>query len=52
MYLWARREVMEEEVSGERMQNSSGIMSKWPVVEPSALPQSGTPLDITFHLKT
>ena len=47
MYLWARREVMEEEVSGE-IGNLSGNMSKWPPVEPTALAQSGKPFDATY----
>jgi hypothetical protein len=42
-YLWARREVMEEEVSDEHMQNLSGSMKKWPTVEPTALSRSGMP---------
>ena len=46
-YLWARREVMEEEVSDELMQKSSGNMKKWPMVEPTALPQSGIPFYMT-----
>jgi len=32
---------MEEEVSAEWMQNPSGIMTKWPTVEPTALSLSG-----------
>ena len=32
---------MEEEVSDEHMRNSSGSMKMWPMVEPTALPQSG-----------
>ncbi|KAF8802178.1 thiamine diphosphate-binding protein [Phlegmacium glaucopus] len=62
VYLWARREVMEEEVSAERMQTSSGNMRKWPAVEPTALSQSvakhialslmqsKNPLIITSHI--
>ena len=48
VYLWARREVMEEEVSADRIQNPSGIMNKWPAVEPTALPQSSMPFYIPY----
>ena len=39
---------MEEEVSDEHMQNSCGSMKKWPMVEPTALPQSGMSLYMTY----
>ena len=39
---------MEEEISAERMQISPGTMSKWPVVEPTALPQSGMSFYLTY----
>ncbi|TFK66123.1 thiamine diphosphate-binding protein [Pluteus cervinus] len=39
VYLWARREVMEEEVTQELL-NPSLDLSRWPAVEPSALSAS------------
>lgn len=40
VYLWARREVMEEEVDPGSLDNISGL-SKWPSIEPTALSPSG-----------
>ncbi|PPQ68528.1 hypothetical protein CVT25_005450 [Psilocybe cyanescens] len=40
VYLWARREVMEEEVDLESVHAISGI-SKWPAIEATALSPSG-----------
>ncbi|KAH9480074.1 Benzoylformate decarboxylase [Psilocybe cubensis] len=60
VYLWARREVMEEEVNPESLDHISGI-SKWPSIEPTSLTPSAlkkisealltasSPLIITSH---
>lgn len=40
VYLWARREVMEEEIDPTRI-NLVSNMAGWPAIEPSALSSAG-----------
>lgn len=40
MYLWARREVLEEEVD-ESVMNAQVDVTKWPPIAPSGLSPSG-----------
>jgi hypothetical protein len=43
VYLWARREAMEEEVP-ESLLQASASLHKWPSIEPTALSPAGMPL--------